>query len=99
MLSRKPIVMFADNALNLGAISLDTGGTLVINESPILTILVGIFLLAVAFKLFHLLKVNSRAARILKQDHGLDIVRGIGGNQSGRVTPDKRLSAEALKDL
>ncbi len=72
---------------------------LVISGSPILTMFSGLVLLAVALKLLHLSRVNNQAARILEQDHGLDIVRGIGGNQSGRVNADKRLSEEAVKNL
>lgn len=59
----------------------------------------GTAMLVVARKLGHLIRVNSEARELLRHDSGINIVHGIGGDQTGRVIADKRVSAESVHSL
>lgn len=61
--------------------------------------LFGTAMLVVARKLGHLIRVNSEARELLRHDSGINIVHGIGGNQTGRVLADKRISTESVRSL
>ncbi|ASJ76446.1 hypothetical protein [Granulosicoccus antarcticus] len=59
----------------------------------------GIAMLVLVRKLAHLIRVNSVANELLRQDSGINIVHGMGGDQSGRVISDKRISTESVRSL
>jgi len=61
--------------------------------------LFGTAMLVVARKLGHLIRVNAESRRLLRHDSGINIVHGIGGNQTGRVLADKRISTDSVRSL
>lgn len=59
----------------------------------------GTAMLVVARKLGHMIRINSETRELLRHDSGINIVHGIGGNQTGRVLADKRISTESVRSL
>lgn len=59
----------------------------------------GMFLIILARKAWISPAANAIGKKFLTEESGINLSQGMGGDQSGRLTDDKRLSMESTRNL